>query len=142
MNDWTERAACRDLPSDIADAVFFPKRGETGAAGPDWTDALAWCATCPVRDACGQYAIDENLTYGMWGGLTPQERTTTRQKRARTAGSGRKPAPDHETRLRLWQEGLTDRGMAAVLGLDHTAISGWRRRYNLTSNYRRRQVTA
>lgn len=141
MTDWATQAACRVLDSSEADRVFFPT-GENSNNGPDWTEARAWCAHCPVSDACGRFAIEHGLTYGMYGGMSPQQRITARHKRERTPGSGRKPGPDHETRLRLWQEGMTDRGIAATLGLDHSAISGWRRRYNLTSNYPRRGVSA
>lgn len=37
-------------------------------------DAKALCAVCPVREACRDYAIANDETDGVWGGLTPDER--------------------------------------------------------------------
>ena len=61
---WRERAACRG--SDLV--VFFPGRGES--AGP----ARQVCAACPVRQPCLDYAITNQITHGIWGGLTERER--------------------------------------------------------------------
>lgn len=41
------------------------------------------CGTCPLRIACGQWALDEKEQYGTWGGLTARER-----HQVRSAGSG------------------------------------------------------
>ena len=37
-------------------------------------EAKAICATCPVRAACLQAAIDSSEGYGIWGGKTPAQR--------------------------------------------------------------------
>jgi WhiB family redox-sensing transcriptional regulator len=37
-------------------------------------EAQRICATCPVRLACLGYALDNNLTGGVWGGTSEQER--------------------------------------------------------------------
>lgn len=36
-------------------------------------DTKAMCAGCPVREACLQWALD-NEEYGYWGGTTTEER--------------------------------------------------------------------
>lgn len=39
------------------------------------------CRTCPVRDACLQWAIDAGENNGIWGGLTPLQRKRLRWRR-------------------------------------------------------------
>ena len=39
--------------------------------------AKALCRTCPVRLECLEYADDNRLQEGIWGGLTPTERGQT-----------------------------------------------------------------
>jgi WhiB family redox-sensing transcriptional regulator len=61
---WREQAACCGMDLD----VFFPERGES--AGP----ARQVCAACPVRQPCLEYALSNQITHGVWGGLTVRER--------------------------------------------------------------------
>ncbi|MGH3925368.1 MAG: WhiB family transcriptional regulator [Pseudonocardiaceae bacterium] len=60
---WRERAACRDLDTEI----FFPV-GTTGAAVDQAEQAKAVCARCPVAEACLNWALDANQQDGIWGG--------------------------------------------------------------------------
>jgi len=74
QRDWTELANCREVDK----SVFFPSdRG--GIA-----KAKAICATCPVSAECLQYATDNLLAYGVWGGLgeTDRERLARDARRA------------------------------------------------------------
>lgn len=36
------------------------------------------CAVCPVIDDCRHYALEQREKFGIWGGLTPQERGAVR----------------------------------------------------------------
>ena len=36
------------------------------------------CHACAVEDLCGQYALDEDIRDGVWGGLTEAERRKMR----------------------------------------------------------------
>lgn len=65
------RAACRDLDS----AVFFHPDYERGPARQR-RDQLAKqvCARCPVIDSCRRHALEVHEPYGVWGGLTVDER--------------------------------------------------------------------
>ncbi|WP_371494104.1 WhiB family transcriptional regulator [Kitasatospora sp. NBC_00374] len=68
---WQADAACRELDS----ALFFHPPGERG--GPhDRRDAAAKrvCARCPVRAQCLDYALAAREPYGVWGGLSEDER--------------------------------------------------------------------
>lgn len=38
------------------------------------------CNSCPVQTQCAAYAIANNFSHGIWGGLTPRERTQMRKQ--------------------------------------------------------------
>jgi WhiB family redox-sensing transcriptional regulator len=61
---WMVFAACRDADP----SVFFPTTRE----GVD--EALAICATCPVRSDCLDYAVEARERFGVWGGMTEKQR--------------------------------------------------------------------
>lgn len=49
--------------------------------------AKAICASCPVIDPCLTAGMtDEHELYGVWGGLTPNERREMRREQARSQG--------------------------------------------------------
>jgi WhiB family transcriptional regulator, redox-sensing transcriptional regulator len=64
--DWRDRAACRRRGVPLG--AFFPGRG--GWSRP----AKELCAGCPVRSECLAFAIDNDIRYGIWGGLSITER--------------------------------------------------------------------
>ena len=74
-NDWRQDAACRDLDT----AVFFPETDEAVAA------AKAVCASCPVREACLDFALITRQDDGVWGGLDETERRRVRRRRQEAA---------------------------------------------------------
>lgn len=39
------------------------------------------CDSCPVQVECLDYALKNNEEWGIWGGLTPKQRTTLKKKR-------------------------------------------------------------
>jgi WhiB family transcriptional regulator, redox-sensing transcriptional regulator len=74
--DFFADAACNGADT----SVFFPV-SDTFAG-----EAKAICATCPVAEACLEYAIATRQSDGVWGGLTGIERhrlVRRRQKLAR-----------------------------------------------------------
>jgi WhiB family redox-sensing transcriptional regulator len=85
---WREHSACADLDTNI----FFPI-GVTGPAIPQIEAAKAICAQCPVRAECLEFAVTTNQEFGVWGGLTEDERRVVRrrwraaQRAARVAAS-------------------------------------------------------
>jgi WhiB family redox-sensing transcriptional regulator len=69
-NEWTDRAACKGV--DLA--VMFPGNGRS------FTAARKICAGCPVVAECGTDALLSGVKYGMFGGMSPDERSAMRGK--------------------------------------------------------------
>ncbi|MPY81840.1 MAG: WhiB family transcriptional regulator [Actinophytocola sp.] len=67
--DWRHRAACRDEDPEL----FFPVT-DVGPGAKQADEAKSVCARCPVRERCLQFALDNGLDYGVFGGTTEQER--------------------------------------------------------------------
>jgi WhiB family transcriptional regulator, redox-sensing transcriptional regulator len=70
MDDWRDRAACRDADPEL----FFPVT-DMGPGARQVADAKAVCARCPVRAQCLDYATEAGLGHGVFGGLTERERS-------------------------------------------------------------------
>lgn len=79
---WYERAECRGMDPDM----FFPLGSTAVEDVAKIKCAKAACARCPVRGECLNSAIDAWLRYGkfgIWGGLTEDERAAERRRRMR-----------------------------------------------------------
>ncbi|MFH9352155.1 WhiB family transcriptional regulator [Kitasatospora sp. NPDC017646] len=69
--DWQLEAACRR----VENSLFFHPAGERGAAHKAREEAAkAVCAMCPVRVECRRHALETREPYGVWGGLSEEER--------------------------------------------------------------------
>jgi WhiB family redox-sensing transcriptional regulator len=78
---WRRLAACQSVSPEL----FFPVAA-SGRSREQTERAKAVCATCSVRRQCLQYALAANEEYGVWGGMTEEERRrTVRRARARAA---------------------------------------------------------
>lgn len=70
---WQARGACRGLQT----AMFFHPDYERGPARERReSQAKAVCSTCPVLQQCRQHALQVHEPYGIWGGLSADERRT------------------------------------------------------------------
>ncbi|MEQ4608337.1 WhiB family transcriptional regulator [Streptomyces sp. SAS_281] len=67
---WHTRGACHGMDVEDADAVFFPLPRDHEAIA----EAKELCGWCPVRSDCLNYALENVLKEGIWGGLTEAER--------------------------------------------------------------------
>jgi len=82
--DWRATGACLSADPDL----FFPIA--TGfLAGRQITEARQICAGCRVRQQCLDFAVRTGETHGIWGGTTPEERISARQRRPRRHGARR-----------------------------------------------------
>jgi WhiB family transcriptional regulator, redox-sensing transcriptional regulator len=61
---WQERAACYGIDPE----VFFPPSEEDAGL------ALSYCSACGIREMCLAWALKNRERYGVWGGLTEQQR--------------------------------------------------------------------
>jgi WhiB family redox-sensing transcriptional regulator len=69
--EWQFEGACRTVDS----TVFFHPEGERGPSRLARDRAAkAICATCPVIAQCAAHALAVREPYGVWGGLTEDER--------------------------------------------------------------------
>lgn len=81
---WMDWGAC----AETGDFGFFPD--DDGKAG-SYTDARRLCAGCVVRSECLEYAISKEWSdpdgsaYGLWGGLSANERIKLIQQRKKAA---------------------------------------------------------
>jgi WhiB family redox-sensing transcriptional regulator len=69
--EWQLLGACREADPRL----FFHTEGERGAARRGRDEAArAVCAGCPVIEQCRRHAITVREPYGVWGGLTEDDR--------------------------------------------------------------------
>lgn len=69
--EWQYRGACVGMDSSL----FFHPDGERGGTRRRRGErAKAICATCPVIDRCRDHALASHEPYGVWGGMTEEER--------------------------------------------------------------------
>jgi len=61
---WMADGNCRNYPP----ATFFPSDG----VGVDRARKI--CATCPVSTPCLEYALEQHIDHGVWGGCSERER--------------------------------------------------------------------
>jgi WhiB family redox-sensing transcriptional regulator len=107
--DWRHAAGCSDTDGEL----FFPA-GTTGPYLLQIEEAKAICRRCPVMEQCLQWALNNRIEYGVWGGMSEDERrlihlrTRRNQRRARTQANY-----NPEERARLARD-LAERHQAGV----------------------------
>lgn len=74
---WMTNRVCLSSDRDL----FFPD-GSTGTWIPIINQAKAICFTCPALWDCQDWAFDTREPYGIWGGLTEQERRRIHRRMA------------------------------------------------------------
>ncbi|MGI8406989.1 MAG: WhiB family transcriptional regulator [Actinomycetota bacterium] len=71
--DWRALGSCAGADPNLWFSV----------GAPEHKQAKLICRQCPVRMMCLEYAMDEPVDHGIWGGLTERER----RRRRRNAGA-------------------------------------------------------
>jgi WhiB family redox-sensing transcriptional regulator len=69
--DWMARGKCKEVAPD----VFFPSDGMGVLV------AQRICAECPVSEACLEYALENHIDHGVWGGASERERRRILRRR-------------------------------------------------------------
>ena len=79
--DWQQSGSCRELPTEM----FFHPDGERGPRRRNRENAAkAVCASCPVIAACRAHALAVQEPYGIWGGLSEDDRAALLARRGVT----------------------------------------------------------
>jgi WhiB family redox-sensing transcriptional regulator len=79
---WMQDSACT-----LEDAeVFFPEQSPWMLS--EIAAAKMICRGCPVRETCLTYALENDIEYGVWGGLTRNERLDIRRAHRRSLAAG------------------------------------------------------
>lgn len=68
---WMSEGNCRNYPP----AMFFPSDG----VGVDRARKI--CLDCPVADQCLEYALEQRIEHGVWGGCSERERRRILKRR-------------------------------------------------------------
>ena len=72
------------LPCSNAPDLFFPNKEEPHTL-TNMYEAKKMCQQCPLIAICAGYAIEAEEDFGVWGGLSANERRSLR-RRLRTSG--------------------------------------------------------
>lgn len=72
---WMSKGNCRNYPP----ATFFPSDG----VGVDRARKI--CNGCPVLDTCLEYALENRIEHGVWGGCSERERRRIIKRRKSAA---------------------------------------------------------
>lgn len=70
--DWTDQALC----AQVGDDLWFPEKGGSVRL------PKRICSGCPVREPCLEYALETSQMFGVWGGMTEQERRRIKRQPA------------------------------------------------------------
>ncbi|HRA34049.1 MAG TPA: WhiB family transcriptional regulator [Acidimicrobiales bacterium] len=68
---WMSKGSCRNFPA----SAFFPSDG----VGVDAARAI--CADCRVMSQCLEYALENRIDHGVWGGCSERERRRILKRR-------------------------------------------------------------
>lgn len=80
--EWMKSAACAIMCkyNGFSNDWWFPDQGDIPTIHTQI--AVNTCKTCPVRGDCLEYAQDNRIEHGIWGGLTQAQRTRRRNTAA------------------------------------------------------------
>jgi WhiB family redox-sensing transcriptional regulator len=86
---WRSEAACTDHHPDL----FFPSEDAPAElVRVQEATAKAICRSCPVAGICLSTALGQGLAYGVWGGLSADDRRAVLAARSRPR-TGAEPSP-------------------------------------------------
>jgi WhiB family redox-sensing transcriptional regulator len=77
---WQDDALCAETDPE----AFFPEKG-----GSIRLPKLI-CSRCEVRSSCLEYALEHEIRFGVWGGMSERERRRLARERAAQQDQSRK----------------------------------------------------
>ena len=102
------QAKCRDIENPD---IFFPEGKVQEANSLPIVRSI--CEGCIERKECLEYALAENIPFGIWAGTTPKERGVYVQRRRKKFGKN-----NAETIRRLHLQGRTPKEISVALNVD------------------------
>lgn len=135
--DWMAEGRCSTGDAALLD-LFFPSRGVDGRP------AKQICARCPVLDQCREYALENGIHHGIWGGMSERQRRRERRRRIAEGEPVRISKPiEHGTRagyIRCHKrpEGACGRCLDAAARYKSPDAPGFAQREDLYPHPRRR----
>ena len=82
QRDWMDRAYCRI--NDVPHTLFFPEPGNSHGV----ITARKVCDKCEVSDECLNYALNNYLDIGIFGGKSGRERRILQRERKNEQSKG------------------------------------------------------
>ena len=86
-----DRTWLRDAACTVHDPELFFPIGSSGPAANQTDRARQVCATCPVQISCLDWALQVGADYGVWGGLSEEDRQVLRRRRRRHGSPAAQP---------------------------------------------------
>jgi WhiB family redox-sensing transcriptional regulator len=130
-NSWQQQGECARMVDGqpVYDPEWWFPIGNTGPAVAQIEWAAGVCnQLCQVRETCLNFALDHNISDGVWGGHSEDERTSMRRRIVRQARvdrghSTRKPpdAPHVREPEQFTEAAAVRRVLAAAVGAGFTA---------------------
>ena len=77
---WMTRGSCASIPP----STFFPSDG----SGVEVARKI--CASCTVKVPCLEYALEQRIDHGVWGGCSERERRRISKRRRAEAAARRR----------------------------------------------------
>ena len=78
--EWQYEGSCREADPNL----FFHPEGERGSARRRRAEAAkSFCGDCPVLTMCRERSLNAREPFGVWGGLSEDERHTLLRDRVR-----------------------------------------------------------
>ncbi len=80
--EWQYLGSCRSYDTEL----FFHPEGERGRSRRERVSAAKRiCSECPVLIECRAHALAMNEPYGVWGGMSEEERRAEARRKRRLA---------------------------------------------------------
>lgn len=74
--EWREEASCKK----IGPKIFFADNENSNESKKNVKLAKSICVKCNVRPECLNYALNEQIPFGIWGGFSSRERNALIRK--------------------------------------------------------------
>ena len=74
--EWREEASCKK----IGPKIFFADNENSNESKKDVKIAKSICSKCNVRAECLNYALNNKISFGIWGGFNSRERNSLIKK--------------------------------------------------------------